>query len=566
MIKAFLILVRLLSDTGSHHTAFPCVGCKCGKHMDPYFDPQKSSTAVIKTCNRNQRCMFKQSYSEGSSWHAFKVSDKVWIGGENEGMLPAASRLTVNFDFGCQSMETGLFRTQNVDGIMGFSGMADTFPHQLVAQKVIKSKLFTMCFRIGGGLLTLGGVDSRIHERSSPVLYAGLTKSSGWFTVKLIDILLRDPTTMTTKSIGEGAMKYNGGKGTIVDSGTTDTYLPASVRSAFERAFSSQSGGMKYSNARTMLSHSQFLRLPTIVYRIAGKYTDFIDIECPPSSYAEQLKQDRDGGDAVPYAFRVYLTEGSGTVLGANFMNGHNVIFDIQKTQIGFVKSSCNANDNDPRNVTAALPLLSPSSKIAEPLHSDTGKHTNNDAQSSCKLTLMSGCDARCKYVNNNVEFPRSYTVQNGKHLSVVERTSGFQIWRFSNSACYQPSSFSNTFNESCTISCTTEGYVSPQVDRNCVNSVWSTCSKSCHQTRVIFQPDESDCSNGVIEQRQCNVFECPIRINDHIVSLQLTINFNSAALWTVFQAEDLIVGLSKVLKVCHITAWIKCLLLIAYC
>lgn len=30
--------VSVIVDTGSHHTAFPCSGCKsCGKHTDPYF-------------------------------------------------------------------------------------------------------------------------------------------------------------------------------------------------------------------------------------------------------------------------------------------------------------------------------------------------------------------------------------------------------------------------------------------------------------------------------------------------------------------------------------------------
>ena len=50
--------------------------------MDPYFDPSKSSTSKVLKCERDQRCYFRQSYSEGSSWHAFKVSDKLWVGGK----------------------------------------------------------------------------------------------------------------------------------------------------------------------------------------------------------------------------------------------------------------------------------------------------------------------------------------------------------------------------------------------------------------------------------------------------------------------------------------------------
>ena len=49
--------------------------------MDPHFDPQKSSSSDVKQCGPpGKKCFFRQSYSEGSSWHAFKVSDKVWVG------------------------------------------------------------------------------------------------------------------------------------------------------------------------------------------------------------------------------------------------------------------------------------------------------------------------------------------------------------------------------------------------------------------------------------------------------------------------------------------------------
>jgi hypothetical protein len=54
--------------------------------MDPYFDPTKSSTSAVKDCGsknggNDKKCFFRQSYSEGSSWNAFKVKDKVWMGG-----------------------------------------------------------------------------------------------------------------------------------------------------------------------------------------------------------------------------------------------------------------------------------------------------------------------------------------------------------------------------------------------------------------------------------------------------------------------------------------------------
>lgn len=118
----------LIVDTGSHFTAFPCTGCKqCGEHTDPYWDVKKSSSAVLPRCaTKDQTCQVTQSYTEGSSWHGFKVQDTLWLGGEKAHLLPNAPDYAVNFTFACQTDETGLFRTQLADGIMGMSAAPDT--------------------------------------------------------------------------------------------------------------------------------------------------------------------------------------------------------------------------------------------------------------------------------------------------------------------------------------------------------------------------------------------------------------------------------------------------------
>jgi hypothetical protein len=42
--------VSVIIDTGSHHTAFPCVGCKCGKHVINYSpDFLKNEVIAHKT-------------------------------------------------------------------------------------------------------------------------------------------------------------------------------------------------------------------------------------------------------------------------------------------------------------------------------------------------------------------------------------------------------------------------------------------------------------------------------------------------------------------------------------
>lgn len=191
--------------------------------------------------------------------------------------------------------------------------------------------------------MTLGGVDTSIHAVENSILFARLLKPRGWYTVMLLDVMMKNPVDGSVISIGGDKSKYNANKGTIVDSGTTDTYLPRAVAGVFKAMYKKISG-LDFSNSAVALSQQQYSQLPTLVYRMEGYHrpgetAPIIEIECPPSSYMEAMSQ---GG--VPnkkFSNRIYLTEVTGVVLGANFMNDYNVIFDPEGLKIGFAKSDC---------------------------------------------------------------------------------------------------------------------------------------------------------------------------------------------------------------------------------
>ena len=314
------------------------------------------------------------------------------MGGKEIRDLDAASSYSIDFQFGCQDSETGLFRTQHVDGIMGMSASDDTLSHQLVLQNITQTKIFAMCFSVGGGILTLGGVDQTIHTPGTDIQYAKLMKPKGWFTVKLIDISMR--ASPSSKYFSQGGHKkistensqyqkktdfeisiksdyaaLNGKKGVIVDSGTTDTYLPLGIQNLFENLFRKISDGIHFSSSTVVLTQSQLDALPTIIYSLQG-LDGFppIQIESLPSSYTESLGNGK-------YAFRIYLTETNGGILGANVMNNNNVIFDIDNRRIGFAPSTCQFNNSNTES----------SSRSSNPLHVTPSDFSNIEINSEEK-------------------------------------------------------------------------------------------------------------------------------------------------------------------------------------
>ncbi|KAK7242267.1 aspartic-type endopeptidase [Aureococcus anophagefferens] len=335
--------VSVIVDTGSHHTAFPCSGCKsCGKHTDPYFDPDKSSTLRRLGCSDcvaaarcvTKTCQVSQSYTEGSSWKAVQMKDAYYVGGTS--LTEKASRdgsawIATPFVFGCQTYETGLFRTQKADGIMGMSMHAQTLVPTMRSANALGHNSFSLCFMHGGGTMALGGVDERIHAK--PMDFVPLAKNSGWFTVKMLDILVDG------KSIGVPASTYATGKGTIVDSGTTDTYLPRRAADQFKRAWSNVMGSSpKYANTKIAYTAAQAAKLPTITFVFEGD----VRVDMKADAYMEKA-----AGKYVP---RVYLTEASGAVLGANFMQDHDVFFDAEHRRIGFATANCDYNHQSNRS------------------------------------------------------------------------------------------------------------------------------------------------------------------------------------------------------------------------
>lgn len=543
----------LIIDTGSHFTAFPCNTClKCGKHTDPYWDLKNSSTSSVLTCagTKTGHCEISQSYAEGSSWQAFKVRDKLWVGGINPTLLPKADSYSVDFEFGCQTSATGLFVTQLADGIMGMSNGPDTLPMQLKAKQVTQSSIFALCFRIGGGIMTLGGVDQRIHTKRS-VSYAAMVDNGrfGWYSVNVRNVLLRPPAALhaVEHPISPNTTYLAGGAGSaIVDSGTTDTYLPSSVAAAFAASFKEVTGGLVFTAKNWKLSKADLAKLPIIVFRLqavgAAAAADAknsatapgttIDVLMPWSNYLDKVEEGL-------YNVRIGFTEERGAVvLGSNFMTGYNVIFDSAETRVGFAPSSCNYEEFAPVDTSAgnAGPaLVDPSS---------------GGACTSSEMVPTSECTATC---NRNESAYMSTGTQQWKRMCSVASDTGLSSDPDSTGALSTDPK--DVEERPCLESCSFSKIV--RGNPECPDRPWTDCTHGCVKSRQTVPStgllkDKRGHCNYRLQTSTCYAGICPLQDGDYLVYIDLRVRIEPWK-WSYVHSESFFAAMASLFKVCTV-------------
>nr|BBK07876.1 aspartyl protease family protein [Coccomyxa sp. KJ] len=346
--RQFAVIV----DTGSTITYVPCASCgrNCGPHhKDAAFDPASSSSSAIIGCDSDKcicgrppcgcsekrECTYQRTYAEQSSSAGLLVSDQLQLrdGG-------------VEVVFGCETKETGEIYNQEADGILGLGNSEVSLVNQLAGSGVIDD-VFALCFGSveGDGALMLGDVDAAEYDIA--LQYTALLSSLAhphYYSVQL------DALWVGGQQLPVRPERYEEGYGTVLDSGTTFTYLPSEAFQLFKDAVTNYAlehglisvkgpdpkfhdicfGGAPHAG------HADQSKLEKVFPIFELQFADGVRLHTGPLNYLFMHT-----GEAGAYCLGIFDNGASGTLLGGISFRNILVQYDRRNRRVGFGAASC---------------------------------------------------------------------------------------------------------------------------------------------------------------------------------------------------------------------------------
>ncbi|KAB1221213.1 Aspartic proteinase-like protein 2 [Morella rubra] len=364
-------------DTGSDILWVTCSSCSdcpqssgLGVQLNS-FDAASSSTAGLVSCSdpmcssafqtaatecssQNNQCGYSFQYGDGSGTSGYYVSDAL-----NFDMVLGQSYIansSATVVFGCSTYQSGdLTKTDKaVDGIFGFGQGALSIISQL-SSRGITPKVFSHCLKgdgNGGGILVLGEIlepsivysplvpahyivfVSLLHPKDHPDIFRphyNLYLQSIAVNGQLLQI---DPTAFATSS----------NRGTIVDSGTTLTYL---VDEAYDPFVSSITAIVQQSASPIISKGNQCYLVSTSVSEIfppvSLNFAGGASMVLKPEEYLVHLGF---AGGAAMWCIGFQRVQEGVTILGDLVLKDKIFVYDLSRQRLGWANYDCSLSVN----------------------------------------------------------------------------------------------------------------------------------------------------------------------------------------------------------------------------
>ncbi|XP_042508343.1 aspartyl protease family protein 1-like isoform X2 [Macadamia integrifolia] len=317
-----------------------------------YYSPKASSTSKYVPCNSslceqqyqcpdpNQNtCPYQVIYADQSSTSGYLVEDFLHLKTDDSHQKDVDVRIT----FGCSQFQTVSFAA--TDGLFGLGWDKLSVP-SILSSAGLTANSFSMCFGSDGiGRINFGDKGSPDQPETSFIL----DKSNPKYTVSVTQI-----------TVGKNLM--NIGFTALFDSGTSFTYLMDPTYTHLTESFNAQVQDRRhpydpnstFEYCYDSSSTSSGSTIPTLNLIMEGG-SQF------PVSYPII-------GDTMSYyCLAVIKNNGSidMNIIGQNFMTGYLIVFDRERSVLGWTQSECYGSKDS--STTATPPPETPSSPTTIP-------------------------------------------------------------------------------------------------------------------------------------------------------------------------------------------------------
>lgn len=374
----------LIVDTGSTVTYVPCKSCThCGKsHQDNPYVPASSSTYQAVPCDANncpgrqcgpdQVCAYSRHYAEDSTSAGIIASDLATFGEFSS--IPPTRIL-----FGCETSETGDLYTQRADGIIGMGKGQLGIMNQLVGMGATEDQ-FSLCYggmERGGGSMIMGAVPPPPAMNFVPL---DSRPGEGTYYNVAVEGLEVDGVDLKL-----APSMFNEGYGSVLDSGTTFTYLPGAAFQAVKNAVAKYVGDKglqkvagpdpKYDDVCFGPATSDPSQLAEYFPPITIQFHPNVKYQLSPENFLF-----RHTADENAYCLGVFENKDRGTLLGGILVRNTMVTYDRTKARVGFWKTNCSDLFEILTNMEGAnAPPLPP--ELADAPPADVGEEGDQEGE-----------------------------------------------------------------------------------------------------------------------------------------------------------------------------------------
>ncbi|KAG6398957.1 hypothetical protein SASPL_140429 [Salvia splendens] len=348
----------LIADTGSDLTWVSCSACRrhCSPNSAP-FRPRRSATFCphhcynpacnlvphpknSPHCNRTRlhsTCRYQYSYADGSVTTGFFSTETTSFNATAGKILKFQ-----HFNFGCGFWNSGPSLSgpsfNGGDGVLGLGRGPISFTSQLGRDFGHKFSYCLMDYTLSPpptSYLLIGAGKSKLSY--APLLVNPLAPT--FYYIKIESVSIDDVKLRITPSIW--AIDEYGNGGTVVDSGTTLTFLPEpayrTILAVFERLVKLPESANPVPGFDLCLNVSSGVpraSLPQLSFKLGGGAV----FKPPPRNYFLDAAE-----DVKCLGLQPVTTDSGFAVIGNLMQQGYTFEFDKDRSRLGFTRRGCSA-------------------------------------------------------------------------------------------------------------------------------------------------------------------------------------------------------------------------------